>query len=94
MLSGYREPCDMALALCAGFLQVLHTKKSSEVLQKQLALPGGKFQMKNSTPTRGFTITGTRPALHEEENGSDSLRSMYSNAGDWWPQAMDLTAGM
>lgn len=23
--------------------------------------------MKNPTPTRGFNITGTRPALHEEE---------------------------
>ena len=95
MLSGYREPCDMALALCAGFLQqVLHTKESSEVPQKQLALLGGKFQRKNPTPTRGFTTTRTKPALQEEENGSDSLRSMYSNTGDWWPQVMDLTAGM
>lgn len=46
MLSGYIEPCDMALALCAGFLQVPHSKESSKVPQKQLALLRGKFQMK------------------------------------------------
>lgn len=58
----------MALALCAGFLQqVLHTKESSEVPQKQLALLGGKFQRKNPTPTRGFTTTRTKPALQEKK---------------------------
>lgn len=93
MLSGYREPCDTALGIVC-WLFTSTALRNPPVLRKQLALPGGKFQMKNPTPTRGFTITGTRPALHGKKMDPTVSEVCTQTQETGGHKAMDLTAGM